>query len=54
MPLISQAQELAIEQRIAHRQPLYDELAELLLGVETVIADTVAGQMRMFGSAGKA
>ena len=39
---------------MAKRQPLYDEFAELLLGIEEAIADTVAGQMRIFGSAGQA
>lgn len=51
---MSQAALQAVEQRITHRQPLYDEFAELLLGIETAITDTVAEQMRIFGSAGKA
>lgn len=44
----------AVEQRMAKRQPLYDEFAELLLGIEEAITDTVAEQMRIFGSAGQA
>ena len=44
----------AVEQRMANRQPLYDEFAELLLGIEEAITDTVAAQMRIFGSAGQA
>ena len=44
----------AVEQRMANRQPLYDEFAELLLGIEEAITDTVAEQMRIFGSAGQA
>lgn len=51
---MSQAALAAIAQRMAHRQPLYDELAELLLGIETAITDTVVEQMQLFGSAGKA
>ena len=51
---MSQAALAAVEQRMANRQPLYDEFAELLLGIEEAITDTVAGQMRIFGSAGQA
>ena len=50
----SQAALAAVEQRMANRQPLYDEFAELLLGIEEAITDTVAEQMRIFGSAGQA
>ena len=51
---MSQAALAAVEQRMANRQPLYDEFAELLLGIEEAITDTVAEQMRIFGSAGQA
>jgi len=51
---MSQAALGAVEQRMANRQPLYDEFAELLLGIEEAITDTVAAQMRIFGSAGQA
>lgn len=51
---MSQAALSAVEQRMAKRQPLYDEFAELLLGIEEAITDTVAAQMRIFGSAGQA
>lgn len=51
---MSQAALAAVEQRMANRQPLYDEFAELLLGIEEAINDTVAEQMRIFGSAGQA
>lgn len=51
---MSQAALAAVEQRMAKRQPLYDEFAELLLGIEEAITDTVAEQMRIFGSAGQA
>ncbi|SLK10691.1 fructose-bisphosphate aldolase, class II [Enterobacter sp. NFR05] len=50
---MSQAALDTIEARMANRQPLYDEFAQLLLSVEEVITDTVAGQMRVFGSAGQ-
>ena len=50
---MSQAALGAIEQRMADRQPLYDEFAQLLLSVEEAITDTVATQMRIFGSAGQ-
>lgn len=51
---MSQAALAAVEQPMANRQPLYDEFAELLLGIEEAITDTVAEQMRIFGSAGQA
>jgi fructose-bisphosphate aldolase class II len=51
---MSQAALAEVEQRMANRQPLYDEFAELLLGIEEAITDTVAAQMRTFGSAGYA
>lgn len=50
---MSQAALDAIEARMANRQPIYDEFAQLLLSVEQAITDTVAGQMRIFGSAGQ-
>ncbi|AUV03041.1 ketose 1,6-bisphosphate aldolase [Phytobacter ursingii] len=50
---MSQAALDAIEARMANRQPVYDEFAQLLLSVEQAITDTVAGQMRIFGSAGQ-
>jgi fructose-bisphosphate aldolase class II len=50
---MSQAALASVEQRITHRQPVYDELAELLLGIEEAITDTVSEQMRIFGSAGQ-
>lgn len=50
---MSQAALDAIEARMANRQPIYDEFAQLLLSVEEAITDTVAGQMRVFGSAGQ-
>ncbi|SFD74977.1 fructose-bisphosphate aldolase [Phytobacter palmae] len=50
---MSQAALDAIEARMANRQPVYDEFAQLLLSVEQAITDTVAGQMRVFGSAGQ-
>lgn len=50
---MSQAALDTIEARMANRQPLYDEFAQLLLSVEEAITDTVAGQMRVFGSAGQ-
>ncbi len=51
---MSQAALASVEQRITHRQPIYDEFAELLLGIEEAITDTVSEQMRIFGSAGRA
>ncbi|EQC2551962.1 ketose 1,6-bisphosphate aldolase [Enterobacter sichuanensis] len=51
---MSQAALAAVDQRMANRQPLYDEFAELLLSIEEAITDTVAEQMRIFGSAGQA
>ncbi|ADO50317.1 ketose 1,6-bisphosphate aldolase [[Enterobacter] lignolyticus] len=51
---MSQAALEAIEHRMTHRRPIYDELAELLLGIEMAITDTVTEQMQIFGSAGKA
>ena len=50
---MSQAALSAVETRIANRQPLYDEFAELLLAIEEAITDTVSEQMRIFGSAGR-
>ncbi|RDT54552.1 ketose 1,6-bisphosphate aldolase [Escherichia coli] len=50
---MSQAALDAIEACMANRQPVYDEFAQLLLSVEQAITDTVAGQMRIFGSAGQ-
>lgn len=50
---MSQAALDAVESRMTTRQPIYDEFAELLLGIEQAIADTVAEQMRIFGSQGK-
>ncbi|VEB92397.1 sugar-bisphosphate aldolase [Citrobacter koseri] len=50
---MSQAALAAVESRMANRQPLYDEFAELLLGIEEAITDTVSEQMRIFGSAGQ-
>ncbi len=49
---MSQAALAAVEARMAHRQPMYDEFAELLLAVEAAMSDTVAQQMRIFGGAG--
>ena len=43
----------AVEQSMAVRKPMYDEFAELLLGIEEAITDVVAEQMRTFGSAGQ-
>ncbi|QFH69519.1 ketose 1,6-bisphosphate aldolase [Atlantibacter subterranea] len=51
---MSQAALGAVEQRMADRKPMYDEFAELLLGIEEAITDVVAEQMRTFGSAGHA
>ena len=50
---MSQAALAAVESRMTNRQPLYDEFAELLLGIEEAITDTVSEQMRIFGSAGQ-
>ena len=50
---MSQAALGAVEQRMAERKPMYDEFAELLLGIEEAITDVVAEQMRTFGSAGQ-
>ncbi len=49
---MSQAALAAVEARMAHRQPMYDEFAELLLAVEAAISDTVAQQMRIFWQCG--
>ena len=38
---MSQAALSAVEQRMANRQPLYDEFAELLLGIEEAITDSI-------------
>lgn len=51
---MSQAALGAVEQRMTNRRPIYDEFAELLLGIEEAITDVVARQMRIFGSNGKA
>lgn len=51
---MSQAALAAVESRMNNRQQLYDEFAELLLGIEEAITDTVSEQMRIFGSAGQA
>ena len=50
---MSQAALGAVEQRMANRRAMYDEFAELLLGIEEAITDVVAQQMRVFGSSGK-
>lgn len=51
---MSQAALSATEQRMTNRRAIYDEFAELLVGIEEAIADVVAQQMRIFGSSGKA
>ncbi|HAZ55444.1 MAG TPA: ketose-bisphosphate aldolase [Franconibacter helveticus] len=51
---MSQAALGAVEQRMTNRRPIYDEFAELLLGIKEAITDVVARQMRIFGSNGKA
>ncbi|MCZ7833254.1 ketose 1,6-bisphosphate aldolase [Atlantibacter hermannii] len=51
---MSQAALGAVERRMADRKPMYDEFAELLLGIEEAITDVVAEQIRTFGSAGHA
>jgi fructose-bisphosphate aldolase class II len=50
---MSQAALDTIDARMADRQPVYDEFAQLLLSIEEAITDTVATQMRIFGSAGQ-
>ncbi|ETO49773.1 hypothetical protein L325_0121775 [Yersinia pestis 9] len=35
---------------MTHRHAIYDEFAELFLGIEEAITDVVAQQMRIFGS----
>ncbi|WP_042820788.1 ketose 1,6-bisphosphate aldolase [Yersinia wautersii] len=47
---MSQAALAAVEQRMTHRHAIYDEFAELFLGIEEAITDVVAQQMRIFGS----
>lgn len=51
---MSQAALGAVEQRMNQRHAIYDEFAELLLGIEEAITDVVAQQMQIFGSSGKA
>ncbi|WP_114191512.1 ketose 1,6-bisphosphate aldolase [Edaphovirga cremea] len=51
---MSQAALTAIEGRMGERKAIYDEFAELLMAIENSIADVVAQQMQIFGSAGKA
>lgn len=47
---MSQAALAAVEQKMTHRHAIYDEFAELFLGIEEAITDVVAQQMRIFGS----
>ncbi|AHG21388.1 hypothetical protein Z042_18585 [Chania multitudinisentens RB-25] len=50
---MSQAALGVIEQRIAQRNAIYDEFAEMLLAVEQTISEVVQQQMQIFGSAGR-
>jgi len=45
---------VAVEQAMQHRETAYDELAHMLMGIESAIQKTVEGQMQVFGSAGHA
>eukprot|EP00102_Acyrthosiphon_pisum_P017635 XP_008189126.1 PREDICTED: probable fructose-bisphosphate aldolase [Acyrthosiphon pisum] len=51
---MSQAALGAIEKQITQRDARYDSFAELLMAVEHDIANVVAQQMQVFGSAGRA
>ncbi|KAJ9432651.1 MULTISPECIES: ketose 1,6-bisphosphate aldolase [Pantoea] len=51
---MSQAALGAIEAQITQRDARYDSFAELLMAVERDIANVVAQQMQVFGSAGRA
>src|SRR5690606_20171863 len=50
----SQAPLTSIEQRMANRQRIHDEFAELQLGIEDAIAVTVTEKLRLLRSAGQA
>ena len=51
---MSQSALVAVEQAMQHRETAYDELAHMLMGIESAIQKTVEGQMQVFGSAGHA
>ena len=51
---MSQSALVAVEQAMQHRETAYDELANMLMGIESAIQKTVEGQMQVFGSAGHA
>jgi len=51
---MSQNALVAVEQAMQHRETAYDELAHMLMGIESAIQRTVEEQMQIFGSAGKA
>lgn len=51
---MSQSALASVEQTMSHRNPAYDELAHLLMGIESAVQQTVEQQMQVFGSSGKA